>query len=226
METPHFLQYAVMFLAAAVIAVSVSRRAGLGAVLGYLAAGAVIGPHVLGLTPDMSQASQFSELGVIFLLFVIGLELSPQRLWVMRRAVFGAGTAQVAASALLLGGVAWLAGVQRNSALIVGLGLALSSTALGLQILAERKELASPHGRLAFAILLFQDLAAIPILAVIPLLGTHAAAASPTAEGLTVVKMIAVIAAIVVGGRWLLRPVGQGPGSTAERSPVPKRMSG
>ena len=207
METPHFLQYAVMFLAAAVIAVSVSRRAGLGAVLGYLAAGAVIGPHVLGLTPDMSQASQFSELGVIFLLFVIGLELSPQRLWVMRRAVFGAGTAQVAASALLLGGVAWLAGVQRNSALIVGLGLALSSTALGLQILAERKELASPHGRLAFAILLFQDLAAIPILAVIPLLGTHAAAASPTAEGLTVVKMIAVIAAIVVGGRWLLRPV-------------------
>ena len=207
METPHFLQYAVMFLAAAVIAVSVSRRAGLGAVLGYLAAGAVIGPHVLGLTPDMSQASQFSELGVIFLLFVIGLELSPQRLWVMRRAVFGAGAAQVAASALLLGGVAWLAGVQRNSALIVGLGLALSSTALGLQILAERKELASPHGRLAFAILLFQDLAAIPILAVIPLLGTHASAASPATEGLTVAKMIAVIAAIVVGGRWLLRPV-------------------
>jgi glutathione-regulated potassium-efflux system protein KefB len=196
-----------MFLAAAVIAVSVSRRAGLGAVLGYLAAGAVIGPHVLGLTPDMSQASQFSELGVIFLLFVIGLELSPQRLWVMRRAVFGAGAAQVAASALLLGSVAWLAGVQRNSALIVGLGLALSSTALGLQILAERKELASPHGRLAFAILLFQDLAAIPILAVIPLLGTHAAAASPAAESLTVAKMIAVIAAIVVGGRWLLRPV-------------------
>jgi len=206
-ETPHFLQYAVMFLAAAVIAVSVSRRAGLGAVLGYLAAGAVIGPHVLGLTPDMSQATQFSELGVIFLLFIIGLELSPQRLWVMRRAVFGAGAAQVAASALLLGGAAWLLGVQRNNALIVGLGLALSSTALGLQILAERKELASPHGRLAFAILLFQDLAAIPILAVIPLLGTHAGAASPAAEALTVAKMIAVIAAIVVGGRWLLRPV-------------------
>jgi glutathione-regulated potassium-efflux system protein KefB len=195
-----------MFLAAAVIAVSVSRRAGLGAVLGYLAAGAVIGPHVLGLTPDMSQASQFSELGVIFLLFIIGLELSPQRLWVMRRAVFGAGAAQVAASALLLGGFAWLAGVQRNSALIVGLGLALSSTALGLQILAERKELASPHGRLAFAILLFQDLAAIPILAVIPLLGTHATTVS-SATGLTAAKMIVVIAAIVVGGRWLLRPV-------------------
>jgi glutathione-regulated potassium-efflux system protein KefB len=206
-ETSHFLQYAVMFLAAAVIAVSVSRRAGLGAVLGYLAAGAVIGPHVLGLTPDMSQATQFSELGVIFLLFIIGLELSPQRLWVMRRAVFGAGAAQVVASALLLGGAAWLVGVQRNSAIIVGLGLALSSTALGIQILAERKELASPHGRLAFAILLFQDLAAIPILALIPLLGTHAVSASASADALSVAKIIAVIAAIVVGGRWLLRPV-------------------
>ncbi len=206
-ETPHFLQYAVMFLAAAVIAVSVSRRAGLGAVLGYLGAGAVIGPHVLGLTPDMQQATQFSELGVIFLLFIIGLELSPQRLWVMRRAVFGAGAVQVIASASLLGVAAWLAGVPRNGALIVGLGLALSSTAIGLQILAERKELASAHGRLAFAILLFQDLAAIPILALIPLLGTHAAAGSPAAEGLTVAKIITVIAAIVVGGRWLLRPI-------------------
>ena len=206
-ETSHFLQYAVMFLATAVIAVSVSRRAGLGAVLGYLAAGAVIGPHVLGLAPDMSQTSQFSELGVIFLLFIIGLELSPQRLWVMRRAVFGAGAAQVVVSALLLGGAAWLLGVQRNSALIVGLGLALSSTALGLQILAERKELASPYGRIAFAILLFQDIAAIPILALIPLLGTHAATVSPATEGLTVAKIVVVIAAVVVGGRWLLRPI-------------------
>lgn len=206
-ETSHFLQYAVMFLAAAVIAVAASRRAGLGAVLGYLAAGALIGPHALGLAPDMHQATQFSELGVIFLLFVIGLELSPQRLWVMRRAVFGAGSAQVVASAVLLAAAAWLAGIQRNGALIVGLGMALSSTALGVQILAERKELTSPHGRLAFAILLFQDLAAIPILALIPLLGTGAAAASPAAEGLTVLEIIAVIAAIVIGGRWLLRPV-------------------
>ncbi|MBS0555958.1 MAG: cation:proton antiporter [Proteobacteria bacterium] len=207
METSHFLQFAVMFLAAAVVAVSISRRAGLGAVLGYLGAGALIGPHVLGLAPDMHQATQFSDLGVIFLMFVIGLELSPQRLWVMRRAVFGAGTAQVVVSALLLGAAAWLAGVPRNAAVIVGLGLALSSTAIGLQILAERKELASTHGRLAFAILLFQDLAAIPILALIPLLGPHAVAASPAAEVLAVAKIIAVIAAIVIGGRLLLRPV-------------------
>jgi len=206
-ETSHFLQYAVMFLAAAVVAVSVSRRYGLGAVLGYLAAGALIGPHLLNLTPDMRQASELSELGVILLLFIIGLELSPQRLWVMRRAVFGAGVLQVALSALVLGAAALLAGLVRNSALIVGLGLALSSTALGLQILAEHKQLQSPHGRLAFAILLFQDLAAIPILALIPLLGTHTAPTAPSEQLFAALRIIGVIAAVVVGGRYLLRPV-------------------
>jgi glutathione-regulated potassium-efflux system protein KefB len=206
-EPSHFLQYAVMFLTAAVVAVSVSRYYGLGAVLGYLAAGALIGPHLLNLAPDMRQATELSELGVILLLFIIGLELSPQRLWVMRRAVFGAGLLQVALSALVLGAVAVLAGLSRNSALIVGLGLALSSTALGLQILAEHKQLQSPHGRLAFAILLFQDLAAIPILALIPLLGSHASAATPTDQALAALKIIGVIAAVAVGGRYLLRPV-------------------
>ena len=206
-ETSPFLQYAVMFLAAAVVAVSISRRYGLGAVLGYLAAGALIGPHLLNLTPDMRQASELSELGVILLLFVIGLELSPQRLWVMRRAVFGAGLLQVVLSALVLGGAALLAGLTRNSALVVGLGLALSSTALGLQILAERKQVQSPHGRLAFAILLFQDLAAIPILALIPLLGTHATATSASDQVLAALRIIGVIAAVAVGGRYLLRPV-------------------
>jgi glutathione-regulated potassium-efflux system protein KefB len=208
-ETPtsHFLQYAVMFLAAAVVAVSISRRYGLGAVLGYLAAGALIGPHLLNLTPDMRQASELSELGVILLLFIIGLELSPQRLWVMRKAVFGAGVLQVTLSALLLGAVAFCGGLTRNSALIVGLGLALSSTALGLQILAEHKQLQSPHGRIAFAILLFQDLAAIPILALIPLLGTHAATATPGEQALAALRIIGVIAAVAVGGRYLLRPV-------------------
>jgi glutathione-regulated potassium-efflux system protein KefB len=206
-ETSHFLQYAVMFLTAAVVAVSVSRYYGLGAVLGYLAAGALIGPHLLNLAPDMHQATELSEFGVILLLFIIGLELSPQRLWVMRRAVFGAGVLQVVLSALVLGGAAWLAGLTRNSALIVGLGLALSSTALGLQILAEHKQLQSPHGRLAFAILLFQDLAAIPILALIPLLGSHASAATPADQALAALKIIGVIAAVAVGGRYLLRPV-------------------
>ncbi|HZP65322.1 MAG TPA: monovalent cation:proton antiporter-2 (CPA2) family protein [Rudaea sp.] len=207
METSHFLQYAVMFLTAAVIAVSLSKRWGLGAVLGYLGAGALIGPHLLGLAPDMRQASEFSELGVILLLFVIGLELSPQRLWLMRHAVFGAGLLQVVFSAMLLGGVALAAGLAWKPALIVGLSLALSSTAIGLQTLAERKELGSPHGRISFAILLFQDLAAIPILALVPLLGMQGSATAETSEGMAALKVVGVIAGIAIGGRYLLRPV-------------------
>ena len=206
METSHFLQYAVMFLAAAVIAVSLSKRAGLGAVLGYLGAGALIGPHLLNLTPNMTQASELSELGVILLLFVIGTELSPQRLWLMRRAVFGAGSLQVVLSALLLGGAALAIGIGWKTALIVGLSLALSSTAIGLQTLAERKELGSPHGRIAFAILLFQDLAAIPILALIPLLAIHDAGTNAS-QAIAALKIVAVIAAVIIGGRYLLRPV-------------------
>ncbi len=206
METSHFLQDVVMYLAAAVVAVSLSRRWGLGAVLGYLAAGALIGPYALNLARDVEATSQLSEFGVIMLLFVIGLELSPQRLWLMRKAVFGAGLAQVVLSGLLLGGAALAFGLGWRSALIVGLALALSSTAIGLQLLAEHKQLNSPHGRLAFAILLFQDLAAIPILALIPLLGAHAAT-SASGDLVSVLRIIGVMAAVTVGGRYLLRPV-------------------
>ena len=207
METSHFLQDAVMFLAAAVVAVALSRRWGLGAVLGYLAAGALIGPHVFNLAPDMSATSQLSEFGVILLLFVIGLELSPQRLWLMRKAVFGAGLAQVVLSAIALGAAALACGLMWKSALIIGLALALSSTAVGLQILAEHKQLNSPHGRLAFAILLFQDLAAIPILALIPLLDAGHGGPASDNEAIAVLRIIGVIAAVAVGGRYLLRPV-------------------
>jgi glutathione-regulated potassium-efflux system protein KefB len=207
MEGSHFLQYMVMFLAAAVIAVALSKRAGLGAVLGYLGAGALIGPSFLDLAPNMSQANELSELGVILLLFVIGLELSPARLWLMRRAVFGAGLIQVTLSALILGCIAIALGTTIDSAIIIGLALALSSTAIGLQILAERKEIGEPHGRLAFAILLFQDLAAIPILALVPLLGAHGTAAASGNTWLAAAKAIGIIAIVVVGGRYLLRPV-------------------
>src|SRR6185295_16367840 len=119
METSHFLQDVVMYLAAAVVAVSLSRRWGLGAVLGYLAAGALIGPYALNLARDGEATSQLSEFGVIMLLFVIGLELSPQRLWLMRKAVFGAGFAQVVLSGLLLGAAALGFGLGWRSALIV-----------------------------------------------------------------------------------------------------------
>ena len=206
MDTSHYLQDVVMYLVAAVVAVSLSRRWGLGAVLGYLAAGVLIGPYVLNLAPETEATSQLSEFGVILLLFIIGLELSPQRLWLMRKAVFGAGLAQVLLSGVLLGAAAMGFGLGWKSALVVGLALALSSTAIGLQILAEHKQLNSPHGRLSFAILLFQDLAAIPILALVPLLGAHETTTA-SQDLVSVLRIISVMAAVAVGGRYLLRPV-------------------
>ena len=152
MQDHAFLQSAVVFLLAVVVAVPLARRLKLGSVLGYLAAGVVIGPFGLQWVRNPDAIAGISELGVALLLFVIGLELSPQRLWVMRRSVFGAGAAQVIACAAVLGAIAFFAfGMGAASACVIGLGLALSSTAFGLQTLAERKELQSPHGRLAFA---------------------------------------------------------------------------
>ena len=206
MQDHSFLQYAVVLLLAAVIAVPLAKRWQLGAVLGYLGAGALIGPSGLRLIGNTEQISQISELGVVLMLFVIGMELSPQRLWVMRRNVFGVGSLQVVATAALIGGVAYFFGLEWKTALIAGLGLALSSTAIDLQLLAERKELTSAHGRLGFAVLLFQDVAAIPILALIPILGgSHAARG--VEDVLTALRVIVTIAAVVVGGRYLLRPL-------------------
>lgn len=202
-----FLADALIFLIAAVIAVPLFRRLGLGAVLGYLAAGVVIGPHVLGFINDPASVLAASEFGVVMLLFIIGLELSPARLWVMRRQVFGAGSLQVLISAVLIGGVIALWGLGWKASLVVGMGLALSSTAVGLQLLAERKALNADHGRTAFAILLFQDVFAIPLLALIPLLGVAKAAEQSVPDLAAVVKAVAVILAIVIGGRFLLRPL-------------------
>ncbi|WP_296246209.1 monovalent cation:proton antiporter-2 (CPA2) family protein [Pseudomonas sp. UBA4194] len=207
-EEGNMLQAAVVFLFAAVITVPLAKRLQLGAVLGYLFAGVVIGPQVLGWVNNPQAVSHISELGVVLLLFIIGLELSPKRLWVMRKSVFGVGLAQVLLTGVVVGAVALLGfGQPLNSAVVLGLGLALSSTAFGLQSLAERKELNSPHGRLAFAILLFQDIAAIPLIAMVPLLaggGADAEAGSSLDHGLRVLGSIAVV---VIGGRYLLRPV-------------------
>ncbi|MBD8682453.1 monovalent cation:proton antiporter-2 (CPA2) family protein [Pseudomonas sp. CFBP 13719] len=207
-EEGNMLQAAVVFLLAAVIAVPLAKRLQLGAVLGYLFAGVVIGPQVLGWVGDPQSVSHISELGVVLLLFIIGLELSPKRLWVMRKAVFGVGLAQVLLTAVVIGAVALLGfGQPLNSAVVLGLGLALSSTAFGLQSLAERRELNAPHGRLAFAILLFQDIAAIPLIAMVPLL---AGSGSDAGEGSTLdhsLRVLGSIAVVVVGGRYLLRPV-------------------
>lgn len=206
MDSHHFLQTAVVFLLATVIAVPLTKRFRLGAVLGYLLAGVVIGPQLLGLGGDAAGVATISEFGVVLMLFVIGLELSPQRLWVMRRSVFGTGLLQVLLTGLLLGmlGHFWF-GLDGKAACIVGGSLALSSTAFGLQILAERKEAGSAYGRQAFSILLFQDLAAIPLIAAVPLL-----ASSSSRHGLdpmTALRTIGAIVVVVVGGRYLLRPV-------------------
>jgi glutathione-regulated potassium-efflux system protein KefB len=205
-DSQHFLKTAVVFLLATVIAVPLTKRFRLGAVLGYLLAGMVIGPQLLGLISDTEGVATISEFGVVLMLFVIGLELSPQRLWVMRRSVFGTGLLQVLSCSVAIGAMAYyLFGLSSNAAAIVGGSLALSSTAFGLQILAERKEAGSAYGRQVFSILLFQDLAAIPLIAAVPLLASSAGAHSFDPH--KVVRTVGVILAVAVGGRYLLRPV-------------------
>nr|WP_239556710.1 monovalent cation:proton antiporter-2 (CPA2) family protein [Dyella flava] len=199
------MRAAVVFLLATVIVVPLTKRFRLGAVLGYLLAGIIIGPEALRLIGDYNGVAAISEFGIVLMLFVIGLELSPQRLWVMRRAVFAAGLLQVLATSAVFGVIAfaWF-GYMSRAAAIVGGSLALSSTAFGLQILSERKEVSTAYGRQSFAILLFQDLAAIPLIAAVPLL------ALPGRHGIdpyALLRTIVVIVAVVVGGRYLLRPI-------------------
>lgn len=203
-----FLHDAVIFLVAAVIAVSLFKRTGLGSVLGYLVAGVAIGPSGLRFVSEVESVMRFSELGVVLLLFLIGLELQPTRLWQMRSHVFLLGGLQMGATTLLLAVPAGLAlGLGPVAALVTGFALSLSSTALAVQVLAERRQLTSQHGRIAFGVLLFQDLAAIPFLALLPLLGTHQ---EPAAEGgalLGFLKVLATFATMVVASRLVLRPV-------------------
>ena len=202
------LRETAILLAAAVVAVSLFRFLRLSSILGYVAAGLVIGPWGLNLIGDVSRIANASEFGVVLLLFIIGLELQPTRLWVMRRSVFGLGAAQVASCALLLGMVAWWLGLPPIAAAVVGFGLSLSSTPLVLQLLAERGQLKSQHGRAAFSILLFQDLAVLPVLAILPLVSPSGA--SHPVQGpwwLGLIKLVLVVAGVIIGGgRLLLRP--------------------
>ncbi len=200
----NLLLEAVIYLIAALIAVPISRKLGFGSVLGYLAAGIIIGPFGLGFIKDAEHILHFAELGVVFLLFVIGLELQPSRLWVLRRMVFGLGSAQVIISAGAIAAVGLLFGLDLTEAVLVGFVLALSSTAFVLQLLAEKKELTTRHGRSAFAILLFQDLAVIPLIAIIPMFG---AAASQGFALRNFAIAVAIIGGMIVGGHYLLRPV-------------------
>lgn len=201
-----YLTQAAVFFGAAVLVVPIFRRLGLGSVLGYLAAGAAIGPFGLSLIADVEATAHLAEFGVVLLLFIIGLELSPSRLWTLRSLVFGLGGAQVLVTGALLAGAALFFNMSVAAAVVVGLALAFSSTAFVLQTLAERGELKDRYGRCAFAILLFQDVAAIPLLAAVPLLG-----GGGEPDGATVLwdaaRVVAVLTAVIVGGHAILRPV-------------------
>ena len=197
---------ALVYLTAAVICVPLARWLGLGSVLGYLIAGAVIGPWGLGFVQDVESILTFSEFGVVLMLFVIGLELEPKRLREMRTAVFGGGSLQLALSgaALAAGGLAL--GMHWKSALIAGLALALSSTAIAMQTMRERNLTATPMGRNAFAVLLFQDIAAIPLLAAIPLIAVGRASVDAS-DWNDVLKAAAAIGGVLLFGRYLTRPL-------------------
>ena len=198
---------AMVYLAATVIFVPLASRFRLGSVLGYLIAGCAIGPWGLRLVQDVAAIMHFAEFGVVLMLFLIGLELDPKRLWAMRQAVFRGGALQmgVTGAVLALGGVA--AGLPWQAALVAGLALALSSTAIAVQTMRERGVLASPIGTGAFAVLLFQDIAAIPLIALVPLLAMGPKASDDGGGLHAVLKIVGAVGAVVVLGRYLTRPL-------------------
>ncbi len=205
MEHGSWLTGSLVYLAAAVLAVPIAKALGLGSIIGYLAAGILIGPWGLKFVTDPQDMLHFAEFGVVLMLFLVGLELEPRRLWALRRPIFGWGSVQLFGSAALMCGAAVLLGVDWRLALVAALGLAMSSTAIGLGVMAERNLMATTSGQSVLSVMLLQDVAAIPILALVPLL----AVSTEHAQGggwLGAAKAVGVIALIVLGGRLLLRP--------------------
>ncbi|MFM1892125.1 MAG: hypothetical protein RLZ44_1202, partial [Pseudomonadota bacterium] len=201
------LNAVLILLALSVLAVAAVRRLHLPPVLGYLCVGMVAGPYALGWIPDTEVVHLLAEVGVVFLLFTIGLEISIPHLLALKHAVLGFGGAQMLLSTLAIMAIAWASGIPWEGALIVGGALALSSTAIVARQLAEQVELQSRHGRLAFGILLFQDLAVVPFLVVIPILGGDTGAGMGIALALALLKGAVVIVAMLLAGRWLTRPL-------------------
>ena len=215
----NFLTQTLVYLAAAVVSVPIAKRLGLGSVLGYLIAGVVIGPFALSLVGAQADVMKFAEFGVVILLFLIGLEVQPSMLWDMRKAIFGLGGAQVLGTALAIAAASLLLGLPWQTALAVGLVLAMSSTAIVLQTLDEKGLRQGPVGRAAFGVLLLQDLAVIPMFALLPLLATGAAghaAGGGHGEGSLVahlpiwaqtLSVFAAVAGVIGGGRYLVQPL-------------------
>jgi len=209
-HAPAWLTSSLIYLGAAVLVVPLSRALGLGSIIGYLVAGIAIGPWGLGLVSSVEDVLHFAEFGVVLMLFLVGLELEPKRLWNLRRPIFGWGAAQVLSCAAVLFAVGWAVGAEWRVALVAALGLALSSTAIALQVFGERNLLRTPSGQAGFSILLFQDVAAIPILALLPLLASATAAEQSLSgldRALEALKIVGVIAGIILGGRLALRPL-------------------
>ncbi len=205
MEHTSWLTGTLVYLGAAVLAVPLAKALGLGSIIGYLGAGILIGPWGLKFVTDPQDMLHFAEFGVVLMLFLVGLELEPRRLWELRRPIFGWGSVQLFGSAALMTGFALLVGVDWRLALVASLGLAMSSTAIGLGVMAERNLMPTTSGQSLLSVMLLQDVAAIPILAFVPLL----AVAGGHADGdgwLGAAKAAGTIAAIILGGRLLLRP--------------------
>ncbi|MNX70278.1 Glutathione-regulated potassium-efflux system protein KefC [compost metagenome] len=206
MET-HSLIEMLIYLGSAALIVPIAVRLGLGPVLGYLLAGCLIGPWGLKLVTDVKTILEFAEIGVVLMLFIIGLELDPKRLWAMRRMVFGGGSLQMLACGAAIALFCALLGLNWTAALLVGLTLSLSSTAIAMQAMNERNLTSTAVGRSSFAVLLFQDIAAIPLVAMIPLLAVNGGTPSGAALALSIAKIVAAIGAVVILGQYVSRPV-------------------
>ena len=198
----NFLQSSVIFLTAAVVAVPIAQRLGLGSVLGYLLAGIAIGPWGLGLIRDVEAILHFAEFGVVLLLFLIGLELNPKKLLQMKGPILGLGGAQVVITTLVLASIAYAVGTSWQTSLVIGMGLALSSTAIALRVIDEQGLAGSETGQSGFAVLLFQDIAVIPMLAILPVLAGNTAG-----DWLDALWMLAGVVGLLFGGHFLLRPL-------------------
>ncbi|HKM97322.1 MAG TPA: glutathione-regulated potassium-efflux system protein KefC [Buttiauxella sp.] len=203
----HSMIQALIYLGSAAIIVPIAVRLGLGSVLGYLIAGCIIGPWGLRLVTDAETILHFAEIGVVLMLFVIGLELDPQRLWTLRASVFGGGALQMVACGLLLGLFCMFLGLRWQVAILIGLTLALSSTAIAMQAMNERNLTISQMGRSAFAVLLFQDIAAIPLVAMIPLLASSGATTTFAAFSISALKVVGALAIVILLGRYVTRPL-------------------
>lgn len=204
MEGSDWLLAGVLFLFAAVVAVPLAARLGIGAVLGYLFAGMAVGPWGLGFISDVDEILHFSELGVVFLMFIIGLELNPGKLWALRRSILGVGAVQVLLSAALLAGLLMLTQFSWQAAVVGGIGLAMSSTAMAMQLMRDKGMKRSESGQLGFSVLLFQDIAVIPAIALVPLLAGHG---DNHPDWLRISFKVLAFFAMLIGGRYLLRPL-------------------